>query len=65
MNGLETRRKWSLLDHDITIKLKHYQSPLDYEITTILYRKRLKQYKKCKEVTQRINKVDHEVTVIS
>ena len=39
VNGLGTRRKQSLLDHDITIKLKHYQPPLDYEVTTILYRK--------------------------
>ena len=43
VNRLGTRRKQSLLDHEITIKLNHYQSPLDYEVTTILYRKQLKQ----------------------
>ena len=36
-------------DHDITIKLKHSQPPLDYENTTILYRKWLKQCYKHKE----------------
>ncbi len=53
VNELGTRRKQSPLDHDITIKIKHTQSSLDYEITTILYRKRLKQCYKCKEATQK------------
>src|SRR6266480_1108063 len=55
VNGLGTRRKQSPLGHDITIKLKHYKSLLDYEITTIIYKKRLKQYNKSKETIQRIN----------
>ena len=53
VNGLGTRRKQSLLDHDITIKIKHMWTPLDYEITTIIYRKWLKQYYKCKEATNK------------
>jgi hypothetical protein len=42
VNELGTRRKQSPLDHDITIKTKHTEPPLDYEITTIIYRKQLK-----------------------
>jgi hypothetical protein len=54
VNELGTRRKQSPLDHDITIKIKHTQPPLDYEITTILYRERLKQYFKRYEITIRL-----------
>ena len=53
VNKLGTRRKQSLLDYDITIKTKHTKPPLDYEITTILYRKRLKQCYKYKEATHK------------
>ena len=55
VNELGTRRKQSPLGHNITIKLKQYKSPLDYENTAIIYKKRLKQYNKSKEAIQRIN----------